>query len=547
MASSSRDIQLKFDGIFKGKENEIRITPDKMISVFDFIRVVGGQSQPDKTWKNVLKNHNEEVRIFYTNFKFQGQGQKLTPVINVKGMVKLLFWLPGEMAKQFRAKSAETMIRYLGGDLTLIDEIKKIDNHHMTNPNNIAQIFREEVQQNQILFSQDEINNSRRLLEHFGPKGNVFYMLVFKYLEEQYAKTGVVRDSRQLHTRYGEHQNEFGEVCLYLVIQCSDINTVENEFKQTSFFRTNKVTNIPRKYSKKNKPSFHTEILKLSELVTTETIKEKMKFVAGDRITDPPPVYKEQDNSSLEIERERTKQIQEHEKTKQMEIQLKMMELQSKQDQKIKEEKETRCEEPIIQETEEIQEEQPEKIQETHCEELELSKNSKVFLIDIVKSYSKTSKFSQIYSSGYNNYHGFSKDFKDHVELDIKNKFQLSAIKNNGKIYYIGLKYKNCTSFYNHQVYQQFVDKFVYLPESSIKLKKIPPGKFMYKVESDKLYSTFCIFTKNLPSIYEKLCSSGHTILYKKEFIEMICSICDVKPPSYTSKTVKYFNGICLK
>jgi hypothetical protein len=397
----------------------------------------------------------------------------------------------------------------------------------------------------QILFSQDEINNSKRLLEHFGPKGDVFYLLAFKHQEENYAKTGIVRDSRQLHNRYKEHQEEFGEVCLHLVIQCSNINTVENEFKQSSFFRTNKAK-ILKKYSKKNKPSFHTEILKLSELVTTETIKEKMKLVAGDRIIDPPPVYTEEPiNSSLEIEKERTKQIQEQEKTKQMEIQLKMMELQSKQ----KEEQETPCEEPIVQEIKqpEIIQEEIQQPEETHIEELELSKNSKVFLLDIVKSYSKTSKFPQIYSSGYNNYHGFSKDFKDHVELDIKNKFQLSAIKNNGKIYYIGLKYKNCTSFYNHQVYQHFVDKFVYIPEMSIKLKKIPPGKFMYKVESDKLYSTFCIFTKNLPSIYEKLCSSGHTILYKKEFIEMICSICDVKPPSYTSKTVKYFNGICLK
>lgn len=46
-------------------------------------------------------------------------------------MVKLLFLLPGETAKQFRNKSAETMIRYLGGDLTLIDEIKKIDQEHI--------------------------------------------------------------------------------------------------------------------------------------------------------------------------------------------------------------------------------------------------------------------------------------------------------------------------------------------------------------------------------------------------------------------------------
>ena len=75
--------QLTFDGIFKGREHEIRITPDKQISVFDFIKIVGGQTQPDKTWKRILNEHKEEVRTFCTNFKFDGQ-VKLAGVLNCK-------------------------------------------------------------------------------------------------------------------------------------------------------------------------------------------------------------------------------------------------------------------------------------------------------------------------------------------------------------------------------------------------------------------------------------------------------------------------------
>jgi hypothetical protein len=170
----------------------------------------------------------------------------------------------------------------------------------------------------------------------------------------------VVRDSRQLHTRYGEHQSEFGEVCLHLAIQCSDINTVETEFKQTSFFRTNKVSNIPRK-----RGGFHTEILKLSELVTTETIKEKMKLVAGDRITDPPPVYtQETTSSSLEIEKERTrqkeqdtKQVLEQEKTKQMEIQLRLAEIQANKEIRLAEIKQTIIDpQPVLEQEQTTQE-----------------------------------------------------------------------------------------------------------------------------------------------------------------------------------------------
>jgi hypothetical protein len=36
---------LQFSGIFQGRENEIRITSDNKISVFDFITVVGGQKK----------------------------------------------------------------------------------------------------------------------------------------------------------------------------------------------------------------------------------------------------------------------------------------------------------------------------------------------------------------------------------------------------------------------------------------------------------------------------------------------------------------------
>ena len=76
-------IQLQFDGVFKGREKEIRITPDKQISVFDFIKVVGEQDNPRKTWEDIEKKYKNEVVRFSDNFKFQGKRQKLTPVINV--------------------------------------------------------------------------------------------------------------------------------------------------------------------------------------------------------------------------------------------------------------------------------------------------------------------------------------------------------------------------------------------------------------------------------------------------------------------------------
>ena len=76
-------------------------------------------------------------------------------------------------------------------------------------------------------------------------------------------------------------------------------------------------TKVPKKYG-----GNHTEIIKLSELVTTETIKQEMIKVAGERMLDPlPPSY----NRVIE----ETGIEQEREKTKRKEIEFKQIEIQS--------------------------------------------------------------------------------------------------------------------------------------------------------------------------------------------------------------------------
>lgn len=235
--------KLQFDGIFQGKENEIRITSENMISVFDFIKVAGGQENPHDTWRYIIKKHKNEVLEFSENFKFQGQGQRTTPVISVTGMVKLLFLLPGEIAKQFRSKSAETMIKYLGGDLSLIDEIKKIDQKHINNPNNIAQVFRNEVTNNQVtnenklnlIFNQDQINTSNKLITYYGDKNNIFYMFSFLFNQEYYAKFGIVHEVRGFHNRIQEHLKEFEYICFHNIMHVQILQKLKQILKKQHF------------------------------------------------------------------------------------------------------------------------------------------------------------------------------------------------------------------------------------------------------------------------------------------------------------------------
>lgn len=109
----------------------------------------------------------------------------------------------------------------------------------------------------------------------------------------------------------------FGEVCIHSVLQCTNIEQVEKDFKDTSLFQTNKVK-VP-----KNGDGNYTEIMKLTELNTMETITNEIKRVANDRILDPPPMYIENTQSnSLEIEKEKTKQEQELTKREQIKADL---------------------------------------------------------------------------------------------------------------------------------------------------------------------------------------------------------------------------------
>ena len=132
---------MKFpEGLFAGKEP--RIT-NEYVSVYDIIKVAGNQKNPRMVWERLLETYGEEVVSFCDNLKFPGPGQRETPCINAKGLVKLLMWIPGKLAQEFRNQTADIMLRYLGGDTSLINEIKHTDQLHIQNGE--SNIFRKFV------------------------------------------------------------------------------------------------------------------------------------------------------------------------------------------------------------------------------------------------------------------------------------------------------------------------------------------------------------------------------------------------------------------
>lgn len=202
------------------------------------------------------------------------------------------------------------------------EKAKQIRKYYVKVENVVHSILSKQVTvPSRITFTPEQINNSNRLINHFGPQKDIFYMFSFKYLEDMYAKFGIVGNLREFHNRVDEHKSEFGEICFHYTVKCRDVTLVESEFKNSSLYRLNK-SKIPKKYG----TGSHIEIIKLSEAITTDIVREEMNKIADDRILDPPPYSSTSEsvtNITLEIEKEKTKQIQE--KTKQMEIELKML------------------------------------------------------------------------------------------------------------------------------------------------------------------------------------------------------------------------------
>ena len=98
------------------KTNE---TPPR-VSIIDLIAIISKASNPRDTWSEMQKTHPDVVGNTdnFSDFKFPGQGQRKTPVIDATGAIMIINFLPGQLAASFRAEWASIIVRYLGGDMT---------------------------------------------------------------------------------------------------------------------------------------------------------------------------------------------------------------------------------------------------------------------------------------------------------------------------------------------------------------------------------------------------------------------------------------------
>ena len=97
------------------------------ISVIDVARGVTGKNANDAA---------EDVRIMCARYpavkeklfiwKFPGSRQRDTPVADLPTIIEFIFLLPGKMAAQVRSEASKLFVRYLGGDLSLVQEVQQM-------------------------------------------------------------------------------------------------------------------------------------------------------------------------------------------------------------------------------------------------------------------------------------------------------------------------------------------------------------------------------------------------------------------------------------
>ena len=115
-----------FTEITQSTLRQIRKTAESppRVSVYDVIGVITEQdtNQAGLAYRRLLERF-PEVQSYCVSFKFKGQGQRPTPVTDARGITEIIMVLPGRVAAQFRKKSADVVVRYIGGDAGLVDEI----------------------------------------------------------------------------------------------------------------------------------------------------------------------------------------------------------------------------------------------------------------------------------------------------------------------------------------------------------------------------------------------------------------------------------------
>ena len=156
-SSSGDDIPAQLAGLLGRKTVCVRKTVEQppRISVIDVAILITSKSA-NKAAQDVatVSNRFPDVAQNLGHVKFPDalgrKGHKETPVADVKNIIEITMLLPGRQAARVRRQAAELHVRYLGGDLSLVDEVCRIrgfqEEMASRRPDDSSRIFGETVE-----------------------------------------------------------------------------------------------------------------------------------------------------------------------------------------------------------------------------------------------------------------------------------------------------------------------------------------------------------------------------------------------------------------
>ena len=109
---------------------KLRVDGGWLFSRYDAIALMLEPEQQDqarKIWERMQEAQSlsgVSTRHAAQTFKFPGQGRE-TPVAAVRGIVEMLFLVPGKRAAAFRRSVADVFVRFVGGDPLLLEEVEE--------------------------------------------------------------------------------------------------------------------------------------------------------------------------------------------------------------------------------------------------------------------------------------------------------------------------------------------------------------------------------------------------------------------------------------
>ena len=118
---------IPFEEIASGSTVRLAVIDDvQYLSIVDIIMCVCGKNRTraNEVWDRLNTKHKEELTANCGQFQFRGNGQQIQTVITFPGALKLIMFLPGDVAAMYRSKMTTILQRYFAGDQSLLAEVE---------------------------------------------------------------------------------------------------------------------------------------------------------------------------------------------------------------------------------------------------------------------------------------------------------------------------------------------------------------------------------------------------------------------------------------